>query len=76
MSKFLINYKSCPECGRRIKDYYYYCGNCGNQDVVNWNTTGIFLMIAGTIFLLVMYFLTKNFCGNILFSQVSFCKYF
>ena len=35
MSKLLVNHKYCPECGGRIKGYYYYCGRCGNQDVVN-----------------------------------------
>ena len=76
MTSYLINHKNCPECGRRVKSYYYYCGNCGNQDVVNWKVTGIFLMIAAAIFCLVMFFATKNLCGNFLFSQVSFCKYF
>ncbi len=60
MSNYLINHKNCPECGGRIKGYYYYCGRCGNQDVVNWKFTGIFLMIAGAIFFLVMYFSTKK----------------
>ena len=36
MNHFIINHKKCPECGGRIKGYYYYCGQCGNQDVVNW----------------------------------------
>lgn len=76
MSNYLINHKNCPECGRRVKGYYYYCGHCGNQDVVNWKTTGIFLMIAGAIFFLVIFFATKNLCGNFFFSQVPFCKYF
>lgn len=25
MSNYLINHKNCPECGGRIKGYYYYC---------------------------------------------------
>lgn len=75
MSNFIINHKYCPECGGRIKGYYY-CGRCGNQDVVNWKFTGIFLMIAGAIFFLVMYFSTKNLCENPFFSQVVFCNFF
>lgn len=76
MSNYLINHKNCPECGRRLKDYYYYCGHCGNQDVVNWKTSSIFLMVAGAIFILVIFFVTRNLCENFIFSQVPFCKYF
>ncbi|WP_151725593.1 hypothetical protein, partial [Acinetobacter ursingii] len=61
MSNLFINHKNCPECGGRIKGYYYYCGQCGSQNVVNWKHTGIFLLIAGTIFLVAMLFLLKNF---------------
>ena len=74
MNNFIINHKNCPECGGRIKGYYYYCCRCGNQDIVNWKFTGIFLMIAGGIFFFVMYFAAKNFCENPFFSQVEFCK--
>ena len=76
MSKLFINHKNCPECGERIKGYYYYCGRCGNQDVVNWKYTGIFMLIAGAIFLIAMYSVANNFCANMFFSQVEFCKYF
>jgi len=76
MSNYIINHKNCPECGARIKGYYYYCGRCGNQDVANWKFTGIFLMIAGAIFLVAMYSVTKNFCENPFLSQVEFCKLF
>ena len=75
MSNLFINHKYCPECGGRIKGYYYYCGQCGNQDVINWKYTGIFLMIAALIFLFAMYFLTKNFCSHPFFTQVKFCTY-
>ncbi|MFX5104355.1 hypothetical protein ABTC47_18350, partial [Acinetobacter baumannii] len=61
MSNLFINHKNCPECGGRIKGYYYYCGQCGSQNVVNWKHTGIFLLIAGKIFLVAMLFLLKNF---------------
>lgn len=33
-------------------------------------------MIAGIIFIIAMYFTTKNFCSHSFFTQVSFCKYF
>lgn len=76
MSKNLINHKQCPNCGARIKQYYSYCGRCGNNDVVNWKLTGYFWLIAGAIFLIAIYFATKNFCSNAFFTQVEFCKYF
>lgn len=76
MSNFIINHKYCPECGGRIKGYYYYCGKCGNHDLINWKYTGIFWLITGAIFLVAMYSVTKNFCANTFFSQVEFCKYF
>lgn len=73
LSNLFINHKNCPECGGRIKGYYYYCGQCGSQNVVNWKHTGIFLLIAGTIFLVAMLFFAKKFCANPFFSQVSLC---
>lgn len=76
MSKLFINYKYYPECGGRIKGYYYYCGRCGNQDVVSWKYSGILVLIAGIIFLIVMYFAAKSFCENKFFFQVELCKYF
>lgn len=75
MGNLFINHKSCPECGGRIKGYYYYCGRCGNQDVVNWKYTGVLVLIVGIIFLIAMYFLTKNFCSHPFFTQVKFCTY-
>lgn len=76
MSKSLINHNRCPDCGAQIKSYYYYCGRCGNNDAVNWKLTGYFWLIAGAIFLIAMYFVTKNFCSHPFFTQVDFCKYF
>lgn len=76
MGNLFINHKNCPECGGRIKGYYYYCGHCGNQDLVNWKYTGVFLLIVGTIFLIAMYFAAKNFCENPFFSQAVFCNFF
>ena len=76
MGKNLINHNRCPDCGAYIKHYYTYCGRCGNNDVVNWKLTGYFWMIAGIIFIIAMYFTTKNFCSHSFFTQVSFCKYF
>ena len=75
MSSFFINHKNCPECGARIKGYYYYCGKCGNNDVTDWKLSGLNLLIVGAIFFLIMYFLMQNFCEISLFSQAPFCKY-
>ncbi|OTT93890.1 hypothetical protein FDQ49_00180 [Acinetobacter nosocomialis M2] len=76
MSKNLINHKRCPNCDSPIKGYYYYCGRCGNNDVVNWKLTGYFWLLVGSIFLIAMYLVTKNFCSHPFFTLVEFCKYF
>lgn len=76
MGKLLINHKHCPDCGARIKGYYYYCGQCGCEDVTDWKLTGIFWLITAIIVIPLFYFLAKNFCGNTFFSQISYCKYF
>lgn len=52
-----INYKRCPECGARLKHYYWYCGDCDNQNLTNWA-----LMIAIVIaFVIMMGFIALNF---------------
>lgn len=52
-----INYKRCPECGARLKYYYWYCGDCDNQNLTNWP-----LMIAIVIaFVIMMGFIALNF---------------
>lgn len=52
-----INYKRCPECGARLKHYYWYCGDCDNQNLTNWP-----LMIAIVIaFVIMMGFIALNF---------------
>ena len=75
MSRFFLNYKNCPECGARIKGYYYYCGRCGNDDVIDWKLSSLTLLIAGAIFFLIIYFVMQNFCENSFFLQAPFCKY-
>ena len=52
-----INHKRCPECGARLKHYYWYCGDCDNQNLTNWT-----LMIAIVIaFVIMMGFIALNF---------------
>ena len=75
MSSFFINHKNCPECGARIKGYYYYCGKCGNDDVTDWKLSGLTFLIVGVIFFLIIYFVMQNFCENSFFLQAPFCKY-
>lgn len=45
MGKYLINHNRCPDCGNRLKSYYWYCGRCGNTSIVNWTKTAILAMI-------------------------------
>ena len=52
-----INHKRCPDCGARLKHYYWYCGDCDNQNLTNWP-----LMIAIVIaFVIMMGFIALNF---------------
>ena len=52
-----INHKRCPNCGARLKHYYWYCGDCDNQNLTNWP-----LMIAIVIaFVIMMGFIALNF---------------
>lgn len=45
-----INHKRCPDCGAKLKHYYWYCGKCGNNELTDWKMTfimlGVFLAIA------------------------------
>jgi len=65
-----INHKRCPECGARLKHYYWYCGDCDNQNLTNWP-----LMIAIVIaFIIMMGFIGLNFlekaCSNSFLQQL------
>ncbi len=52
-----INHKRCPECGARLKHYYWYCGDCDNQNLTNWPLM-IVIVIA---FVIMMGFIALNF---------------
>jgi len=73
LSNLFINHKNCPECGGRIKGYYYYCGQCGSQNVVNWKHTGDIFVDCWKDFSGCYAFFAKKFCSNPFFSQVSLC---
>lgn len=71
-----INHSRCPDCGKPVKSYYYYC-KCGNSDLTNWSLTGYvvggFLIFAA----IVMYFMLSRICnGGTLFSMFQLCEYF
>ena len=59
-----INHKRCPNCGARLKHYYWYCGSCKNQDLTNWTLTlmlwGVFLIIV----VIVGTFIVGNLCSS------------
>ncbi len=57
-----IKHKQCPQCGNRLKHYYYYCGKCGNRNITNWSKTIISLLI----FLCVI-----AICAIFVFNQVN-----
>lgn len=39
MGRNFINHRTCPECGNRLRYYYFYCGRCGNVDIIDWVKT-------------------------------------
>ncbi len=39
MGRHFINHRTCPECGHRLRHYYFYCGRCGNVDIIDWVKT-------------------------------------
>lgn len=65
-----INHKRCPECGARLKHYYWYCGDCDNQNLTNWPLM-IVIVIA---FVIMMGFIALNFlekaCSNSFLHQL------
>lgn len=50
MGNPFFNHRRCPDCGNHIKHYYWYCGRCGNQDLINWAKT----LIMWTIFVIIV----------------------
>ncbi len=66
-----INYKRCPECGARLKHYYWYCGDCDNQNLTNWPLTlTIWLGFIALIGVLVINFLGTA-CKSSLIQQIA-----
>lgn len=63
----LINHKRCPECGTRIKPYYWYCGTCDNQNLNNWAMTGLLVLIALVILAVVAFYIKGLFCNAEMF---------
>ncbi len=66
----LINHKRCPNCGARLKHYYWYCGDCDNQNLTNWPL----MIVIVTAFLIMMGFIALNFletaCNNSFLQQL------
>lgn len=60
--KLFINHDRCPNCGAKIKRYYWNCRNCGSQDLTNWPST--LTLWAGFILLIgiLIFFIINNFC--------------
>lgn len=65
-----INHRRCPECGYRLKHYYWYCGQCGNQSLTNWIKT----LVAGVIFIAILTvgatFVHNTLCSNDLTAKL------
>ncbi len=46
----LFNYRRCPDCGNRLKHYYYECRRCGRTDITNWPLTIMVFLIMAVVF--------------------------
>lgn len=60
----LINHRRCPDCHNRLKHYYWYCGQCGNQNLIDWAKTAIVIMIFINIVVFVGLSIRGQLCGN------------
>lgn len=60
----MANYARCPECGNKLKSYYYYCGRCGNQDITDWSMTFIGMGIILIVAILCLIFAKNQFCSS------------
>ncbi len=75
MNKFTINHSHCPDCGRPVKRYFWYC-KCGNQELVNWPLTLKISLPFLLIALVVIYFILRNVCQQAMFAAIPFCPIF
>ena len=66
----MANYARCPECGNKLKSYYYYCGRCGNQDITDWSITFVILGIGLVIALFLLIFVKNQFCSSSILQMV------
>lgn len=66
-----INHKRCPDCGARLKHYYWYCGDCGNQNLTNWPL----MIVIAILFLLIIGFISlkllETACKSSLTQQIA-----
>lgn len=70
MGNPFFNHRRCPNCGNHIKHYYWYCGRCGSQDLVNWAKTLTVWAIFAMIFTLCALFVHKNLCGSTITAKL------
>lgn len=69
MGEYFINHRHCPDCGHRLKSYYWYCGNCGNQDLTNWAKTLVMWAIMALIVGVGLLFVRSHLCSNPITAQ-------
>lgn len=65
-----INHRRCPTCGHHIKHYYWYCGNCGNQDLTNWALTLAMIMVFVLILCIGAMFVHSSLCGSVITATI------
>lgn len=66
----MANHARCPECGNKLKSYYYYCGRCGNQDITNWPMTFVGIGIVLVVATLWLIFAKNQFCSSSILQMV------
>lgn len=68
-----VNHKRCPNCGSSLKHYYWYCGECNNQEITNWSKTLIVWVSVLFIILIGLTFLRSNICSVQMFQSAPIC---
>lgn len=61
----MFKHRKCPDCGARLKGYYYYCGQCGCRDITDWKMTLGFITFAAIIIFLVYSKISTSICTNL-----------
>lgn len=65
-----IKHNRCPDCGARIKHYYWYCGSCNNHNLTDWRMTALMVVIMVAIVAVAALFIKSALCRAELFHPI------